>query len=325
MVQFVQNPFTRQLDATGTSSGGTVVGPGVSVVGDIATWGDITGTTLADSGVSISTDGTLAANSDTLVSTQKAVKTYVDNSVSGSITGTTTQFAVIVGAGVDQVGSVGPSATAGQVLQSGGGASNPAYSTATFPSTTTINQLLYSSAGDVVSGLATANSAALVTNSTGVPTWSGTMTNGQVVIGSTGATPTAATLTAGTGIGITNGAGAITLNAVGSGLTWSVVTIDGTLAVNTGTIANKAGTLAMALPATSAVGDIIAITGINTATGWQITQAAGQRIFYGTSSTTLGATGTLTSQNIRDSITMVCTVANTTWQVISGVGILTTA
>lgn len=53
------------------------------------------------------------------------------------ITGTTTQYAVIVGSGVNTVASVGPSATAGQVLQSGGGAANPSYSTATYPSTAT--------------------------------------------------------------------------------------------------------------------------------------------------------------------------------------------
>lgn len=52
---------------------------------------------------------------------------------SGGITGTTTQYDVIVGAGVNSVGSVGPG-TAGQVLQSGGNAANPSYSTPTYPS-----------------------------------------------------------------------------------------------------------------------------------------------------------------------------------------------
>ena len=47
---------------------------------------------------------------------------------------------------------------------------------------------------------------------------------------------------------------------------------------------------------------IIKVTGINTATGWQITQATGQQIFFGTSSTTSGATETLTSSAIRDAI-----------------------
>jgi len=150
------------------------------------------------------------------------------------------------------------------------------------------------------------------------------LTNGQLAIGSTGADPSAATLTAGTGVSIVNAAGSITLNAVGGGITWSVVTVDGTFTVNTGTIANKAGTLAMALPATSAVGDIISITGINTATGWQITQGAGQQIFFGTASTT-ATSGSLTSSNIRDTVTIVCVVANLTWNVISSIGNITVA
>ncbi len=53
------------------------------------------------------------------------------------VTGTTTQYAVIVGAGSNSVGAVGPSATAGQILQSGGSSANPVYSTATYPATAT--------------------------------------------------------------------------------------------------------------------------------------------------------------------------------------------
>lgn len=166
----------------------------------------------------------------------------------------------------------------------------------------------------------TVTNHAVILGSTSNALTSLALTNGQLAIGSTGADPTAATLSAGTGVSITNAAGSITINAIGGGLTWSVVTVNATFTVNTGTIANKAGTLAMALPAASAVGDMISITGINTATGWQITQAAGQQIFFGTSSTTLGATGTLTSSAIRDSLTMVCVVANTTWNVINSIG-----
>lgn len=108
-----------------------------------------------------------------------------------------------------------------------------------------------------------------------------------------------------------------------SGFSWSVITSNQTAAINNGYICNKAGTLALALPATAAVGSIIEVTGINTATGWQITQASGQQVFFGTSSTTSGATGTLTSSAIRDSIRMVCVVANTTWQVLSSIGNIT--
>ena len=101
-------------------------------------------------------------------------------------------------------------ATAGQILRSGA-SSAPGWSTATYPATTTVNRLLYSSSSNVVADLATANSAMLVTNSTGVPAWTGSLTNGQLLIGSTGATPTAAAITAGSGISVTNGAGSITV------------------------------------------------------------------------------------------------------------------
>ena len=108
-------------------------------------------------------------------------------------------------------------ATANQVLRSGS-STTPAWTTATYPATTAINTLLYSSATSVISALATANSAALVTTSTGVPGLSGTMTNGQLVIGSTSGTPTAATLTPGGDITFTNGAGSITVNFGGTAL-----------------------------------------------------------------------------------------------------------
>ena len=55
----------------------------------------------------------------------------------------------------------------GQILRSG--ASAPAWTTATWPATTTANQLLYSSATNTVGGLTSANSAVLSTNSSGVP------------------------------------------------------------------------------------------------------------------------------------------------------------
>jgi hypothetical protein len=102
-----------------------------------------------------------------------------------------------------------------------------------------------------------------------------------------------------------------------------VVTVDATFAVNTGTIANKAGLLTMTLPAASAVGDIIALTGINTALGWKVAQAAGQQIFLGTTGTTVGAGGSLASVNIRDSIYMVCVVANLTWNCLNSFGNIT--
>lgn len=150
------------------------------------------------------------------------------------------------------------------------------------------------------------------------------LTNGQLAIGSTGADPSAAAITAGTGIGVSNGAGSITISANGGGLTWSVVT--GTTqaaAVNSGYIANNAGTVTVTLPSTSAIGDIVAVTGINNATGWKIAQNGGNQIFFGTSSTTAGAGGSLQSSAARDAVNLICTSANANWQVLSSIGNIT--
>jgi len=65
-------------------------------------------------------------------------------------------------------------------------------------------------------GLSTTNpSATLVTNVNGIPLYTPSMTDGQIVIGVSAGTPTPATITAGNGITVTNGAGSITL-ATGS-------------------------------------------------------------------------------------------------------------
>jgi hypothetical protein len=106
---------------------------------------------------------------------------------------------------------------------------------------------------------------------------------------------------------------------------WSVVTAASKAMVSgNGYIANNAGTLAFTLPTTSAVGDVIAVTGINNATGWSITYTTNQQIFFGTSSSTI-TSGSLSSTNTRDTVTMVCVVANLVWNVISSVGNITVA
>ncbi len=72
------------------------------------------------------------------------------------------------------LGILSGTATANQVLLSGS-STTPAWSTATYPATTTINQLLYSSSNNTIVGLATANSGVLVTSSGGVPSISSTL------------------------------------------------------------------------------------------------------------------------------------------------------
>lgn len=67
--------------------------------------------------------------------------------------------------------------TAGQIIRSGASAA-PSWSTATYPATTTINQLLYSSSANVIAGLATANGGILNAGATGVPALTVTPTLG---------------------------------------------------------------------------------------------------------------------------------------------------
>lgn len=207
-------------------------------------------------------------------------------------------------------------ATAGQMLRSGATAA-PTWSTATYPATTTVSQLLYSSSSNVIAGLATANSAALVTTSAGVPVMSSTMTNGQLIIGSTGATPTAATLTAGNGVTITNAAGAITIASTGAGMTWTDVTASSQqMVIDNGYIANKATLVTFTLPVTAAEGTVVSVVGKGAA-GWKIVYNSGQNTIIG-SVTSTATTGSIASTVATDSIALICTVANTTWESLNG-------
>jgi len=79
-----------------------------------------------------------------------------------------------------------PTATAGQLILSGSNAA-PTFSTTTYPSTNAINTLLYASAANVMSALATANNGILITSATGVPSILADGTTGQVLTATTGA------------------------------------------------------------------------------------------------------------------------------------------
>ncbi len=83
-----------------------------------------------------------------------------------------------------------PTSTANQPLLSGASGA-PGWSTATYPGSTTINQILYSSAANTVTGLSTANNSALVTNGSGVPSLASSLSGDFTYTSSTaGATRT---------------------------------------------------------------------------------------------------------------------------------------
>lgn len=169
--------------------------------------------------------------------------------------------------------------------------------------TTTTNAVLYGTASNGIGSL--------------------TLTNGQLAIGSTGAAPVAATLTAGTGVSITNGAGSITVNSVGGGVSWTNVTgTSQALASGNGYLISNSGTVTLTLPTTIAQFGVIMIVGSGSGGtgGWTISQAAGQSIVFGKLTTTVGVGGSLSSTNQSDVVYLLCTVANTTFQVLSSIG-----
>ena len=66
-----------QWDIVQTNIDGAVTGPASSTSADLATFSGTTGKVVQDSGVQISTDGTLATNNNTKVPTEGAIRTYL--------------------------------------------------------------------------------------------------------------------------------------------------------------------------------------------------------------------------------------------------------
>jgi len=228
-------------------------------------------------------------------------------------------------------------ATANQVLMSGSTAA-PAWSTATFPATTTINQVLYSSAANTVVGLSTANNGVLQTSGTGVPS----IGTAIVAVGGTGNT----TFTAYSVICAGTTATGVFQNVSGVGSTGQVLTSAGASALPTWTnpgsglivnqnsssvtmvagsayyINNGASLVTLTLPTTAAQGDTFIIVG-GSSGGWKIAQNANQTINLNSTPTTTGITGSLASTNQYNCITVRCTTANTTFVVSDCSGSIT--
>lgn len=158
-----------------------------------------------------------------------------------------------------------------------------------------------------------------------------TLTDGQLLIGNTGNAPSAATLTAGSNITITNSSGGITIAASAGGTTYNTVA-SSTQALTSGQgyICNNGSTqIVFTLPSTasSTIGQYITIIGYSSG-GWKIAQNASQQIIFGSSATTVGTGGYIVNGNQYDNITM-CFIGtlggNGIWSVIdcvsSGVSI----
>lgn len=121
-------------------------------------------------------------------------------------------------------------------------------------------------------------------------------------------------LVAGTGITIQQSGDNIEISSSSSASTWTEVTSTSVvMEVNSGYKANNSSRVSLALPAASIFGQQISVVGFG-AGGWRITQGTGQKIIIGSISSSVGTGGYVESENIHDSLTIVCMEDNLTWQ-----------
>jgi hypothetical protein len=102
-----------------------------------------------------------------------------------------------------------------------------------------------------------------------------------------------------------------------------VITTPVNLIANMSYVSDTGATLtSFTLPSTAAFGTIIQVAGKSSG-GWTIAQNTGQTIHFGNLSTTTGTSGSLSSSNQNDYVRILCTIANTTWNVIGSIGNIT--
>lgn len=150
------------------------------------------------------------------------------------------------------------------------------------------------------------------TDSSGIPGYTSAATNGAILIGSASNGPAMANITPSSQVSVANGNGSMTLSALGSFLATTVTGTSQTMIDEGLYIANNASLVTLTLPTSAPAGSIIRIIGIG-AGGWTIAQNSGQSIIIGTSTSTVGTSGSVSSSSQYDSAQLMCVVANTTW------------
>lgn len=117
-----------------------------------------------------------------------------------------------------------------------------------------------------------------------------------------------------------NGTVALLDDISGVGISWEeVTTTTKQMAVNKGYVANNANQVVFTLPELATVGSMVKLTGCGDG-GWKVLQHNAVEIFLGDTSTTEGTSGSLESTHKRDSIELVCVVADLKWNVVSSIG-----
>ena len=192
--------------------GGTGVNNGASTItigGNFAMSGayTFTGTLTGNTSVTFPTSGTLATTSSL-----PTLPLSLANGGTGAAL--TASNGGIVYSGSSTLGILSGTSTANQIILSGSN-TTPSWSTATYPSTTTINQLLYSSSANVIGGITVADNGVLITSNSGVPSWlANSGTPGYVLTANSGAPPS--WQAAGSGSGFFDQVNTQTITATGS-------------------------------------------------------------------------------------------------------------
>jgi hypothetical protein len=111
--------------------------------------------------------------------------------------------------------------------------------------------------------------------------------------------------------------------AAASLMDWTEVTgASQGMAIDSGYIANNGSRVSLYIPTTAAQGSVVRVVGVG-AGGWELSQGVSSIIYFGNVSTTAGVSGLIQSTNARDSVEMLCVIANLQWNVISSIGNLT--
>ncbi len=233
---------------------------------------------------------------------------------------TTLQGDLLISAAANVISALNKDANATRYLSNTGADNTPAW--AQIDLTNGVTGTLPVGSGGIGITNPTAHSV-ILGGGEGAMTALGAATNGQLIVGSTDAAPVLATLTAGAGIGITNAAGAITVSAIGSGMSWNVVTGATQAVVGNGYICNHAGDrVVVTLPDTAPVGSIVELVGMGAA-GFQLAQNADQTVYIGSTATTAGVGGSLASTDAGDCLELVCIEENLKFRCKTIVGNIT--
>ena len=120
-------------------------------------------------------------------------------------------------------------------------------------------------------------------------------------------------------VSVSGSGNTLTISVPSSFFSWSVITANQVAVTFMGYFINGLSIVDITLPATSAVGDTFSLVDMG-GNLWRILQASGQIVRIKDSATTIGATGSITSQIRGDSVTLVCSVANTEWWAFPSTG-----